>query len=365
MKKLVSLSLALCLLLGLGTVNGAFAEEAEVGVWPAIAGEDGMTYENLFEKILTEECKPIWCDYCAAVVGEDNAADVVSRLQASISSELYGEEAIATFADSESKAFDCWYINGVDTFTFSGDTATIRKTDGSSETHSYEYMGQYNIGEGESMMYMGMEIPMEFPCDVYKSRDEAGEFNYFFFREDTMDSTYHLEFRYGKDLKELQGYFVGPYAYWLAAGFDVNADQKTLEKVIALFCLENMDYSSRSESSLKQIQELGIAGSWAADLSPFGEEYADVELSMTIDENGHGTTYMNGVQTRDFEAFAMDNGEKGDGVGLYVAYDNETFEPEAAPFTLTENEDGATVLTLVAEDGTISWVKAEAPETAA
>lgn len=50
------------------------------------------------------------------------------------------------------------------------------------------------------MIYMGQEISVEFPCDVYKSMDDAGEFNYFFLRDDTMEETGHIEFRYGKDL---------------------------------------------------------------------------------------------------------------------------------------------------------------------
>ncbi len=44
---------------------------------------------------------------------------------------------------------------------------------------------------------------MAFPVDVYRSTDEAGEFNYFMMREDTMDTTWHLEFRYGRSLEEL------------------------------------------------------------------------------------------------------------------------------------------------------------------
>ena len=47
----------------------------------------------------------------------------------------------------------------------------------------------------------------------------------------------------------------------------------------------------------------------------------------------------------------------GDGTGLYVAYSNLEGEAEAAPYTLTESGDGQTVLTLTADDGTISWVK--------
>ena len=77
---------------------------------------------------------------------------------------------------------------------------------------------------------------------------------------------------------------------------------------------------------------------------------------MTIDENGHGITIMNGEQTADFEAYAVDSGEKGDGLGLYVAYSNLEYEAEAAPYSMRVNEEGQTVLTLTADDGTISWV---------
>ncbi len=198
---------------------------------------------------------------------------------------------------------------------------------------------------------------MAFPVDVYKSTDEASEFNYFLLREDTMEETYHIEFRYGRDLEELQGYLKGPYAYWLAAGIDESADEDTIRRVIALFCLENMDYSAHTEAALNQIGELGFVGSWKADLSAFGEAYASADLSMTIDENGHGVTIMNGAQTADFEAYAVDNGAKGDGEGLYVAYSNLEYEAEAAPYTITVNAEGRTVLTLTADDGTISWIR--------
>ena len=100
-------------------------------------------------------------------------------------------------------------------------------------------------------------------------------------------------------------------------------------------------------------------GSWKADLSAYGEDYAAVDLSMTIDEAGHGITVMNGAKTADFEAYAVDSGEKGDGVGLYVTYSNLEYEAEAAPYTLAVNDAGQTVLTLTADDGIISWVKQE------
>ena len=274
-----------------------------------------------------------------------------AALQGSVCSELYGEEAVMAFADG-GYAFDCDFINGAQTLTFKDDTVTIGKTDGSSETHTYEYLGKYNVGEGETMSYQGQEISMAFPVDVYKSTDEAGEFNYFLLREDTMEETYHIEFRYGKDLEELQGYMTGPYAYWLAAGIDESADDAVIEKVIALFTLENMDYAAHANDALQQLKDLGFVGAWQADLSELGETYANVDLHMEIDEKGHGVTTMNGVQTADFEAYAVDSGEK----GLYVAFSNLEGEAEAAPYTLVVDEDGSTVLTLTAEDGTIRWV---------
>ena len=108
---------------------------------------------------------------------------------------------------------------------------------------------------------------------------------------------------------------------------------------------------------MAQLEDLGFIGSWQADLSPFGEAYADVELTMSIDGNGHGVTIMNGEQTADFEAYAVDNGDKGDGQGLYVAWSNLEFEAEAAPYSMIVNDAGQTVLTLAADDGTINLVR--------
>lgn len=361
MKKIFSVLMAAALLTALLCLP-VFAETNEQpDIWAAIAGENGTTYVNLFDVILREDCYQIWFDDCAAVMGEENAADIVAMLQGSISSELYGEAATAVFGTSpQSASFNCFYINGLKSVSFAGNTATMILEDGSSETHTYEYIGQYMVGEGERMVYYGQEFDVAFPCDVYQSTDEAGEFNYFFLRDDTMEETYHIEFRYGSDLEDLQGYFVGPYAYWLTAGFDADADEQTLKNVIDLFCLENLDYSSHTDAALAQLAEIGITGSWKADLSAFGDEYAAVDLSMTINENGHGITTMNGIQTADFEAYAYDNGEKGDNAGLYVAYSNLEYEAESAPYTLLRNENNEPVLTLTAEDGTISWMKQEA-----
>ena len=76
---------------------------------------------------------------------------------------------------------------------------------------------------------------------LYETADEdAGEFRYFFMMPDTPATTYHLEFRYGSDVDALTQYAEGPYAYWLAAGFPVDANEEMIRNVITLFCEENL-----------------------------------------------------------------------------------------------------------------------------
>ena len=335
--------------------SAADTDTNDFGVWTDIAGENGTTYPNLFKVILNDDSYSYWYDYSAAVVGEKNAEDTVKTLQQFISSDIYGADAVAAYADADSFLFDCWYLNDVDTFTFKDDTATITKTDGTSETHTYEYMGVYQIGADETMKYQGQEFCPAFDVDVYKSTDDAGDFTYFLFRDDTMETTYHTEFRYGSDLEELQKYLEGDYAYWLSAGISADPDAQTLENVISLFCLENMDYSAeRTEDDLSQIAD--FVGTWDADLSGMGDEYADTELYTVIGEDGHGETYMDGEKTADYSAYAYDNGDKDDGKGIYVAYSNLTGEVSHAEYTI-EEKDGKTVLTFTNDDGVISYVK--------
>ena len=64
-------------------------------------------------------------------------------------------------------------------------------------SHSYHYVGM----EETRGLY------------IYESDDaDSGEFTYFAFSPDTMETTYHLEFRYAEDLSDLQSWFEGNYA---------------------------------------------------------------------------------------------------------------------------------------------------------
>ena len=307
------------------------------------------TYEPLFPVITDPNYDPLWLDPCSAILGEETAPAMAEMLKAACNGTLYGQEAIDAFGDGSNGAqFDCLFINGVDRITFDGTAISGTLAGEEVFSHEYAYAGKLSLG-GMMEGYL------------YETADEdAGEFKYFYMMPDTPASTYHLEFRYGSDVDALALYNEGPYAYWLAAGFPVDADEALTEKVIELFVLENMDYSAHMPEAIVQLNDLGLVGAWQADLSAFGEAYASVDLSMTIDENGHGVTVMNGVQTADFEAFAADTGEKGDGIGLYVAYSNLEGEAESAPYALTVGEDGQTVLTLTADDGVISWVRQDA-----
>ena len=325
----------------------------EQDAFSAIAGENGAAYENLFSVILDEKYASLWHDYCAAVVGEEQADAFVQMLKGAISADVYGEEAAAAYAGSGSYAFDCWFIHDAALFTFYPDhSAAITLNDGSQQSWHYESLGTAVMGADETILYQGMEISMATEGELYRSTEPAGEFSYLFFLPDTMETTYHLEFRYGSDPEALMGYMKGPYAYWLAAAIAADADEETVEKVIRLFCLENMDYSQHTEAALTQLAD--FVGTWDADLSAFGEAYANVSLYFTIDESGHGITWMNGAQTAEFEAYAY---ETEPGKGVYVAYDLTGFEPEGAAYTMQTDARGRTVLTLSAADGTISYVK--------
>lgn len=86
-----------------------------------------------------------------------------------------------------------------------------------------------------------MDVENENGFIFYQSTDaDSGEFTYFAFSPDTMESTYHLEFRYAEDIADLQSWFEGNYAYWNAAGIAEDCDAQTVKNCIELFATENL-----------------------------------------------------------------------------------------------------------------------------
>lgn len=202
----------------------------EAGADPAQLLEDVKgTYKALFPVITAPAYDQLWLDPCIAVVGEDMAPEVAGMLKEACNGSIYGQEAIDAFGDGSNGAqFDCLFINGVDRITFDGATISGTLEGKQVFSHDYTYVGPLSLG--------GMMDGF-----LYETADEdAGEFRYFFMMPDTPSTTYHLEFRYGSDIDALTQYAEGPYAYWLAAGLSVDADEEMIKNVITLFCEENL-----------------------------------------------------------------------------------------------------------------------------
>lgn len=183
------------------------------------------TYQELWSVVLADAYDQIWLDDSAELVGEENAENAVKKMASMVSGTLTGEDAVEAYQDGDA-AYCCDFLQDVEQFTFDGTTISGTDADGNELfRHTYHYIGMEEIRG----LYM------------YESDDaESGEFTYFCIAPDTMDTTWHIEFRYGSDLDALQQYDAGAYAYWLASGISVDYTQEDVENCIQLFCTENL-----------------------------------------------------------------------------------------------------------------------------
>ena len=223
-KKLFALALSLICLLSLACCGLVSAEtETADDYLASISG----TYVELFPELSKEEYRSIWLAATTPLVGEENASDATDMLLGMCMAEPYGPEAAEKYAaDPESMAFNCYFLGGVEKFVMDGHTIT-----------GLDEQGQTVF----SHVYKPLDLENENGFIFYQSEDEnSGEFTYFAFSPDTMETTYHLEFRYADALSDLQGWFEGNYAYWNAAGIAENYDLETMNNVIALFATENL-----------------------------------------------------------------------------------------------------------------------------
>lgn len=183
------------------------------------------TYQELWPVVLADEYHQIWLDNCAGLVGEENAESAAEMLSSMVTGTLTGEAAVSAYKDG-GMAYCCEFLQDVEQFTF--DRSTISGTDANGSEvfkHSYHYTGMEDV--------RGFSI---FESDDADSR----EFTYFCLAPDTMDTTWHIEFRYGSDLDALNSYDSGDYAYWLASGISVDCTLQDIESAIELFCTENL-----------------------------------------------------------------------------------------------------------------------------
>ncbi len=306
------------------------------------------TYQQLFEgATFNTEYNHYWNDYTAAVVGADKADATVAQLKNHINGTLYGQAAVDAYtANPENTQFFCGFTGDLATITFNGSQISGYDADGTVIfSHPYQYVG-------EDHLYMGTEERMD--AWVFQSLDDnEDEYKYFFMCGDTPDTTYHIEFRYGSERGDnLNQFASGDCAYWLAAGIPTRAledtDETLLEQVIALFCLENMDYTAaRTTSSLSQISDL--IGTWDYYLN--GQAQSGT-LYFTVDANGNGKTYYNGKKASEYQVFSYDNdGSDSTKSGIYVAYvpDSDEEALKWSNYDITSS-NGKTFFTLRGEE---------------
>lgn len=187
----------------------------------------GGTYVELFPELSKPEYRSLWTAAAAPLVGEENAEAATDMLLGMCTAEIYGPEAAEKYAaDPNAMAFDCYFLGGVKTFVIDGHTITGLDDQGKEVfSHTYDAM---NVDNENGFIF-------------YKSQDEgSGQFTYFAFSPDSMDTTYHLEFRYAQEESDLQSWFEGNFAYWNAAAIAADYDQATMENVINLFVQENL-----------------------------------------------------------------------------------------------------------------------------
>ena len=185
------------------------------------------TYVELFPELSKPEYRDLWIDATTPLVGEENAESATDMLLSMCMAETYGAEATEKYeADPSSMAFDCYFLGGVQKFVMEDHTITGLDAQGEVVfSHTYRLLDEEN----------------ENGFIFYQSEDaDSGEFTYFAFSPDTMETTYHLEFRYAEDISDLQSWFEGNYAYWNAAGIAEDYDLETMKNVIALFATENL-----------------------------------------------------------------------------------------------------------------------------
>jgi hypothetical protein len=256
MKKTLSLFTTLILCAALAAC-GAKPTDASVELHDDFLSQLNGTYEELFPVLTTADYDDYWIEEAAKFVGEENAAIYVPPLKTACTGTLYGAAAVEAYGNPETAQFDCYFINGIDRLTVDGSTISGTLDGKNVFSHTYIYQEDNSIS--------GMT-----DVRVYKTDDSgAGEFTYFLFCEDTPDTTYHIEFRYGSNLEALLQITEGSYAYWLAAGIPVDSGEDFVKSCISLFVEENLsavgDIGNETGYDLKNISD-PFLGKWRSEI---------------------------------------------------------------------------------------------------
>ena len=239
----ISLGMALCL------AFPAFASESENDAFlSSLSG----TYEELFPVMDLEENKQIWYDNFNEILGIedlDKAEELRQAIISMYSTNAYGKAAEKLAEEDPTyQSFDCNFTEDVKELTVDENTIAGFDKDGNEIfCHAYTHIDDVKCDFGSmNEAYEDYFTEETWPTmAVYESDGEDDAFKYFAFCGDSPEETYHIEFRYGKDLENLTAYYNGDCAYWMASGFLKEAPENMIEDCINLFVTENAEDFSR------------------------------------------------------------------------------------------------------------------------
>ena len=183
---------------------------------------------------MREEYKDWWVECIKAYETDDETIEnYYKMLTETYIGKITGQKAVDTYSP-DSYLFDCYFENNLNTITINGNTISGKDANGNEIfSHSYTYLKDINGLHGDSVM--------DNYFHVYESKDEdAGQFKYFAFTDDTPSGEYHIEFRYGENLDDLGTFIDGDYAYWMASGIPQDYDEELIHNCIKLFVDENV-----------------------------------------------------------------------------------------------------------------------------
>lgn len=203
MKKLVSTLLAVVMVFSLCAVS-AFSEPAKgtEAYGNALLKANEGTYIELFPVMYQPKYDQVWKDAAASVVPADKVDETVNTIRNMDNGTLYGQAAIDAYKGNTGfPKYFCGFIHGPKEIQIAKN-GVIRGYDEKGTTvfsHKYHFVG-----------YDKTRNFYEFMTD-----DDSTYFKYFVFADDTNDTTYHIEFRYGDNLDDLLNWTEGKYAFWI------------------------------------------------------------------------------------------------------------------------------------------------------
>lgn len=184
------------------------------------------TYIELFtgRTCLNPKFDELWKNEAAKFIDEKQAETAVKQLIGGCQGTRTGESAAEYFKKHGGMQFCCAFLQGVEKFAFSGNRIAGYDSRGKKVfAHKYHFVEKDANGSY-----------------IFESDNrQEDEFRYFWFRPDTPSETYHIEFRYGDDKRQLTQLMEGKYAYWMASGVREGHEEEW-QKSIILFVKENL-----------------------------------------------------------------------------------------------------------------------------